>query len=121
MEQSKSNSEGNSLASEERRQSERLAGPFDGMRIGVLETPVRIYDLSEGGCFINSLHDQQPGVAFRLKIDLPYAGWVHVKAETLYLKPGFGFAVRFIEMTEETETRLRLALQQLKALASGTP
>ena len=103
-----------SVATDDRRQFDRIPGPFDGRRVGALETPVRIYDLSEGGCFINSLHEQQPGVVFRLKIDVPFEGWIDLKAETLYRNPGFGFAVCFIEMNEETKMRLRRALQQLK-------
>ena len=98
----------------ERRHHIRIAGPFDGRRLGLLETRVRIYDLSEGGCFVNSLHEQQPGVACVLEIDLPREGTVRVNAETLYLTPGFGFAVRFTEMDDESSTRLRRALLLLK-------
>src|SRR6202008_2977531 len=81
-----------------RRQHDRVAGPFDGQRVNLLDTPVRIYDLSEGGCFVNSLHDQASDVDVILKIDLPFEGWITVTARTLYRKPGFGFAVRFTEM-----------------------
>src|SRR5687768_8595658 len=104
-----------------RREHLRIPGPFDGRRVSALETPVRIYDLSEGGCFIHSLHEQQPGVAFALEIDLPYEGWVKVKAETLYRKPEFGYAVRFIEMAEETSTRLRRCLERLGGRAPHDP
>src|ERR1700736_5239417 len=92
----------------DRRLHERVPGPFDARRVDALETPLRIYNLSEGGCFINSLLDQQPGVAFHLEIELPNSLWIKLKAETLYRNPGFGFAVRFIDMTEETRTHLRL-------------
>lgn len=99
---------------EDRRQHDRVTGPFDGRRVNLLETPVRIYDLSEGGCFVNSLHEQQPGVTVVLKIDLPYQGWITLTAQTLYRKPGFGFAVRFTELTEESLTRLRRTIELLK-------
>ena len=103
---------------DERRQHDRVTGPFDGFRINALETPVRIYDLSEGGCFVNSLHDQQPDVNFILKIDLPFEGWITLTARTLYRKPGFGFAVRFIDTPDEALTRLRKAVVQLKIRAA---
>jgi hypothetical protein len=102
-----------SVATDDRRQHDRTPGPFDGRRLGSLATPVRIYDLSEGGCFVTSLHEQQPGIVFILEIELPYEGWIRLKAETLYVRPGFGFAVRFTEMTQETQERLRWALSQL--------
>ena len=102
-----------SVSVDERRQYDRAPGPFDGWRVGLLDVPVRIYDISEGGCFVNAMHEQQAGVVFDLKIDLPHTGWITVKAETLYRKPDFGFAVRFVEMTDETLTRLRREVQQL--------
>lgn len=100
-----------------RRQHERITGPFDGRRSGPLDTPVRIYDISEGGCFVNSSHEQKLGITIALEIDLPFEGTISVKAETLYKKPGFGYAVRFVEMSAEVSARLHSALDQLKAAA----
>ena len=102
-------------AADERRQHLRVAGPFDGRRIGVLPVELRIYDLSQGGCFVNSMHEQKPGVTIVLEIDLPGEGWVTVKGETLYAKPEFGFAVRFVEMREELSMRIERALRQMKS------
>ena len=102
-----------------RRQHERVIGPFDGRRSGPLDTPVRIYDISEGGCFVNSSHEQKLGITIALEIDLPFEGTISLKAETLYKKPGFGYAVRFIEMSEDATARLHSALDQLKAAARG--
>lgn len=97
-----------------RRAHDRVPGPFEGRRIGALVTPVSIYDLSEGGCFINAMHVQKPGVVFTLEIDLPYVGSVTVKAETLYSKGEFGFAVRFIDLTPENTVRLQQALDEIR-------
>jgi|SRR6267378_6704030 hypothetical protein len=104
-----------------RREHSRVIGPFDGRRVGALEIPVRIYDLSEGGCFVHSLHEQQPGIRFPLEIELPYEGWVTVKAETLYRKPEFGYAVRFTDITDETGARLRRCVELLQGRAPYDP
>jgi hypothetical protein len=37
-----------------------------------------------------------------------------LKAETLYLRSGFGFAVRFLDMDDETASTLDQALEQLQ-------
>jgi hypothetical protein len=103
------------VAVDDRRQNERVTGPFDGFRVDLIDTPVRIYDLSEGGCFVNSPHDQQLDVEVVLKIDLPIEGWITVTARTLYRKPGFGFAVRFTQIPEEASARLTKVISQLKA------
>jgi hypothetical protein len=96
-----------------RRQHKRVDGPFDGFRIGALETPIQLYDLSRGGCFINSMHQQQPGVVLLLKIELPYEGWITCKAESLPGRGEFGFAVRFVEMSDEAAARLERAVTKL--------
>ena len=100
----------------DRRRHDRISGPFDGFRVGALETPVRIFDLSRGGCFVNAMHEQKPGVSFVMKIDLPYVGPITVKAVSLYARSG-GFAVRFLEMSEEAASRLEEALDQLQERA----
>jgi hypothetical protein len=99
-----------------RRAHPRVAGPFDGRRVGALETPVQLFDLSLGGCFINSLHEQKLGITLVLKIDLPGEGWITLKAETLYRRGEFGFAVRFLEMSNDAALRLERALQALRQL-----
>jgi hypothetical protein len=44
---------------------------------------VRIFDLSRGGCFVNAMHEQTPGISFTMKIDLPYVGQITLKAVSL--------------------------------------
>ncbi len=97
---------------ENRRQHLRMPGPFEGVRTGFLQTPLQIFDLGLGGCFVNSLSDEQEGVVFNLKIELPHEGWIALKAETLYRRDG-GYAVRFVEMNDITWKRLQRALTRL--------
>jgi hypothetical protein len=104
-----------SVGTDDRRASERVPGPFDAWRVGILETPVRIYDISTGGCFVHAMHEQERGVVVMLKIQLPDAGWLELKAETLYRRPGFGFGVRFIDTPPETRARLARAVEALNA------
>jgi hypothetical protein len=91
----------------------RVAGPFDGRRVGALETPIQLFDLSAGGAFVNSMYEQKNGVKLLLKIDLPVEGWITVKAETLYTRPG-GFAIRFVDMPADVAIRLDRALRALQ-------
>jgi hypothetical protein len=103
-----------------RRAFPRAAGPFDGRRIGALETPIKIFDLSVGGCFINSMHEQQPGVTMVLKIDLPDQPSITVTAQSLYSRPEFGFAVLFINLNSSTQAKLEQAVRTALA-ARSTP
>jgi hypothetical protein len=97
------------------RRHQRVVGPFDGRRLGLLEQPVQIYDLSEGGCFVNSMHEQEPGIRILLEIDLPSEGSIQIHALTLYQKPDFGFAVRFVGVSADAMDRLTRALDKLRA------
>jgi PilZ domain len=97
----------------DRRQHLRVPGPFDGWRISVLQTPVQIYDLSPGGCFVNSLNEQRPGIRVVLEIELPGEGRIKVTGETLYAKPDFGYAVRFVDMPSDLAARIDAALRRL--------
>ncbi len=105
----------------DRRQHDRIAGPFDGIRLGALETAVRIFDLSRGGCFVNALHEQKPGVRFKLRIDLPHVGETTLTVETLYQRSGFGFAVRFVDVDDETAARVEQVVDGLQEPARSDP
>jgi PilZ domain len=97
---------------DDRRAHRRLIGPFDGLRSG--ETPVQFYDLSEGGCFVNSFEEPDAGRIISLTITLPTEGEITVKAETMHNKSGFGFGVRFVEISGEDRARLRRALDRIR-------
>jgi hypothetical protein len=96
-----------------RRRFVRVRGPFDGRRVGPLTVAVTIYDLSVGGCLIQSFHEETIGSRFVLEIELPVEGWLRVQAQTLYVREGYGFAVHFTEMDEATRQRLERAIERL--------
>jgi CheY-like chemotaxis protein len=105
----------------EQRRHVRVPGPFHGVRVGLLDAPVTIYDLSEGGCFVNCLTaPPEPGRHLVLKIDLPEEGWICLKAEVRYAKPEFGFAVSFADVPSEAAGRLRQGIQRRLGLTAET-
>ena len=77
--------------------------------------PVRIYDLSLGGCLIQAHHVQAPGRRFILEIELPDEGWLQFQAESLYIREGYGFAAKFLDVSDATRQRLERALAGLLA------
>ena len=95
----------------ERRQHIRVDGPFDGCRHGGLDMPVLIHNLSESGCFIDSLHAEETGRQLTLGVHPPGEDWITVKAEVVRGWLGFGFAIRFVEMSDA----VRAALARLVA------
>src|SRR5262245_59532440 len=91
----------------------RVAGPFEGRRLGALELPLRIHDLSIGGCLIESYHEVVVGRRMEIEIDLPGEGWVTLQAETVYLRENYGFAAKFVDTDEVTRVKLARAVLQV--------
>ncbi|HEY7172002.1 MAG TPA: PilZ domain-containing protein [Vicinamibacterales bacterium] len=90
----------------------RVAGPFEGIRRGAIDTPVLIQDLSEGGCFVNCVHSSRHDGEVTLAIRLPNETLITVKAEIVRSMPGFGFGVRFVEVSDEVRAELALLVAE---------
>jgi len=84
----------------------RVAGPFEGVRRGAIDTAVLIQDLSEGGCFVNCVHSSRHDGEVTLAIRLPNETLITVKAEIVRSMPGFGFGVRFVEIPDAARAEL---------------
>jgi hypothetical protein len=96
-----------------RRAELRVAGPFEARRIGPLPTPLRIHDLSAGGCLIECYYDVPVGRRIALHVDLPGEGWITLDAETVHLRDSFGFAVRFVNLSEANRARIERTIERL--------
>lgn len=96
----------------------RVPGPFAGRRVGRLPTPVAVYELNEGGGFVNFQYDYPEEMVFVLRIELPGVDPLTLKAETVYRHLS-GVAVRFFDLDDETCARLRRAIAGLSNRQSG--
>ena len=96
-----------------RRSELRVAGPFAGRRIGPLPTPLRIHDLSAGGCLVECYYDVAVGRRIPLPIELPGEGWITLDAETVHLRDSFGFAVRFVNLSAANRARIERTIERL--------
>ena len=96
-----------------RRGALRVAGPFAARRVGPLPTPLRVHDLSIGGCLVECYYDLATGRRLTLQIDLPDEGWITLDAQTLYVRENFGFAVRFTELSEANRRRIERTIERI--------
>ncbi|HEX7795035.1 MAG TPA: PilZ domain-containing protein [Vicinamibacterales bacterium] len=100
---------------DDRRRHVRIIGPFDGVRPGLYDMPVQIYDLSVGGCFINSVHEApHRGQIFAIQVGLPTGETIIAKGETAFVRPGFGYGVKFCELSDDNRKRLETALESMQ-------
>jgi hypothetical protein len=97
----------------ERRRYPRVRGPFEGEWAGASgNRTARIWDLSVGGCYIDSLNDQRAGEAIDVDIEMP-EGHVHAGGEIVYSTPNQGFAVQFTAVSDGDRDVLRRAVDRM--------
>ena len=74
----------------------------------------RVTDLSEGGCYVDSLGEAQVGEVLAFTLQLPEGEWLELTGEVAHQSPPLGFGLRFINLTDEQYEKLRLLLDQLQ-------
>jgi CheY-like chemotaxis protein len=77
----------------------------------------RVSDLSLGGCFIDCIASIREGEIVSFKVKISDGQWFEMSGEVVYVLAGFGFGIRF---TDLTENRLIL-LEHLILMNDGDP
>ena len=70
----------------------------------------RVTDLSEGGCYVDTMGEAKVGEVLAFKLQLPEGGWLELTGEVAHQKPPLGFGLRFINLTDEQNEKLRSML-----------
>jgi len=74
----------------------------------------RVTDLSEGGCYIDSLNQPNVGDVLNLKLQLPNGDSLELTGEVAHQTPPLGFGLRFVELTEQQLKKLSSLIDYLK-------
>lgn len=73
----------------------------------------RVTDLSEGGCYLDTVGEVMTGEIVAFRVLLPDDDWLYLEGEVKHHRHGFGFGVQFVELnleqTEKLFSLLRLA------------
>jgi hypothetical protein len=91
----------------------RALGPFNGHYLGLLKTPVMVFNLNVGGGFVTFTDEQPAAASFVLTIDLQQQGRITAKAETVY-RDASGIAVRFVGLDADSSERLARAVERVR-------
>ena len=75
----------------------------------------RVTDLSEGGCYIDSLNQPNVGDVLNLKLQLSNGDTLELTGEVAHQTPPLGFGLRFVELSEEQLKNLRLLIAHLNS------
>ena len=101
----------------ERRTENRLEVCLDAIWDGALgNRHTRVADLSEGGCYIDSIAEVYVGEFLYLKIQLPNDQWLELTGEVAHRVARLGFGVRFVDLSDEQLQTLRWLITHLTDL-----
>lgn len=93
--------------SDERRRHRRVPALFEVVWEGAAgRYEARTSDLSEGGCFVDTIGQASPGDEIAFRLLLPAGGWLELRGEVTYHCPNAGFGVRFTAVPDEDRRRL---------------
>ena len=81
---------------------------------GAVTRSARVADLSEGGCYIDSLVEAYEGEVLQLKIKLPTGEWLELVGEVAHHTPRLGIGLRFLDLSDTARDKIRLLLGQLR-------
>ncbi|MEN3327606.1 MAG: PilZ domain [Acidobacteriota bacterium] len=78
----------------------------------------RVTDLSEGGCYVDSLGEAQIGEVLQFKLQLPDGEWLALTGEVAHQSPPLGFGLRFVTLSDEQCEKLHSILDHVQPISS---
>lgn len=73
----------------------------------------RVTDLSEGGCYLDTMGEAISGEIVSFKLQLPGADWLELSGEVAHQCPPMGFGLRFVNLTDEQLEKLRSVISNI--------
>jgi PilZ domain len=99
---------------DDRRREERLDVCLDAVWDGKSGNYIaRVTDLSEGGCYVDTLGEAHVGEIINFKLQLP-TGDLELTGEVAHETPPLGFGLRFVYLTDVQSEKLRLLISQIQ-------
>jgi len=96
----------------DRREKPRLRVSLNAMWDSSTEAhSARVTDLSEGGCFLDSVGEVRAGEIVGFRVLLPNDDWLYLEGEVRHYTAGRGFGVKFVELNHEQTENLHWLLK----------
>jgi hypothetical protein len=81
----------------------------------------RITDLSEGGCYIDTVGEVMSGEIVCFRVLLADGDWLYLEGEVKHHRHKLGFGVQFVDLNEEQLDKLRWLLRLAKEAGTQAP
>src|SRR5215510_11600857 len=100
---------------DDRRQKPRLSVSLNAEWDGTTgRHPARVINLSEGGCYMDTVGEVRRGEIVGFRVMLPDGDWLYLEGEVRHYSAGLGFGVQFLELDEDQEQKVALVIQLAK-------
>ena len=98
---------------DDRRSKPRLSVSLDAVWDGDSggKHSARVTDLSEGGCYLDTVGEVMTGEIVAFRVLLPDDEWLYLEGEVKHHRHGFGFGVQFVDLNDEQTEKLTQLLQ----------
>ena len=105
----------------ERREKPRLSVSLDAEWDGTTgHHPAKVTNMSEGGCYLDSVGEVRRGEIVGFRVLLPDGDWLYLEGEVRHYSAGLGFGVQFTDLEEEQRQKIALVIRLAKE-AGGEP
>ena len=74
----------------------------------------RVTDLSEGGCYVDTMGEARVGEILNFKLQLPAGEWLALSGEVAHQNAPLGFGLRFVNLAEQQAETLRSLVTDLE-------
>ncbi|HEX5604066.1 MAG TPA: PilZ domain-containing protein [Pyrinomonadaceae bacterium] len=78
----------------------------------------RVTDLSEGGCYVDTMGQAHIGEVLAFKLQLPDGEWLALRGEVAHQTPPLGFGLRFVTLSDEQREKLLSILDHVQPISS---
>jgi hypothetical protein len=107
---------------DDRRSKPRLRVSLDAMWDSSTEAQgALITDLSEGGCYLDTVGSVRLGEIVGFRVLLPDDDWLYLEGEVRHYGAGTGFGVQFVDLNDEQQEKLRWLLRIAAAQGTESP
>ena len=107
---------------DDRRSKPRLSVHLDAVWDGGEDRhSARITDLSEGGCYLDTVGEVMVGEIVAVRVLLPDGDWLYLEGEVRHHRLGVGFGVQFTELNEEQMENLSRLLRIAREAGPEAP
>jgi hypothetical protein len=99
----------------ERRSKKRFEVCFEAVWDGLRgNSNARVTDLSEDGCYVDSISEVMKGEILHLKVQLLTGEWLDLTGEVAHTFPRMGFGLRFVGLNPGQQLKLFWLIEHLK-------